>query len=195
MRELTYYVATTVDGFIAAPDGSFDAFLSEGPHLADLFAEFPETVPGHLRELVGVPAGTPNRHFDTVLMGRATYEVGLAVGVTSPYPHLRQYVFSGALPASPDPAVRLVRGDPLDLVRQLKAEPGELGIWLCGGGALASALLPEIDQLVLKVNPVLLGAGIRLFAGAAGPTPLRLEVTASRGYDNGFTLVRYRVMR
>jgi dihydrofolate reductase len=91
MRELTYYVACTTDGFIARADGTFDWSLAEGEHLGDLFAEFPETVPGHLREALGVRG--EGREFDAVLMGRRTYEVGLALGVTSPYPHLRQRVY------------------------------------------------------------------------------------------------------
>ena len=195
MRALTYYVACTVDGFIAAPDGSFDAFLSEGEHLADLFAEYPETVPAHLRALVGAPEDAESRHFDTVLMGRSTYEVGLAVGVTSPYPHLRQYVFSRTMREPPDPAVQLVRGNALDVVRQLKRESTGKGIWLCGGGALAAALLPEIDALVLKINPILLGAGIPLFAGPPAAARVALERNYSRSYDNGFALVSYRVKR
>jgi dihydrofolate reductase len=190
MRELTYYVACTVDGFIARPDGAFDFYLTEGEHLAELFAEYPETVPGHLREALGVRG--ENRHFDTVLMGRKTYEVGLAVGVTSPYPHLRQVVFSRTLPASPDAGVELVAGDPLSAVRALKREPGA-GIWLCGGADLAARLFPEIDDLVLKVNPVVLGAGIPLFAGAVDTTALAL--VSSRIYHNGFMLLRYRPRR
>jgi dihydrofolate reductase len=108
MRELKYYVACTVDRFIARPDGSFDFFLAEGEHLTDLFAAFPETVPAHLRDTLGVRAG--NRVFDAVLMGRRTYQVGLDVGVTSPYPHLRQYLFSRTLTASPDEEVEIVSG-------------------------------------------------------------------------------------
>ena len=87
MAELKYYVACSVDGFIAREDGSFDFALVE-----DLFREFPETVPGHLRQQLGISG--PNRHCDVVLMGRATYEVGLELGVTSPYPHMEQYLFS-----------------------------------------------------------------------------------------------------
>ncbi len=190
MRRLTYYVACTVDGFIARADGSFDFFLTEGEHLADLFASFPETVPAHLRDALGVRGA--NQCFDAVLMGRRTYEVGLKVGVTSPYPHLKQYVVSRSLGRSPDAAVTLVPGDPVAFVRGLKQEPGK-DIWLCGGGELATTLFPEIDEIILKVNPVLLGSGIRLFSGAVRQSDLKLA--DSKVYSNGFVLLRYRVRR
>jgi dihydrofolate reductase len=190
MRELTYYIACSVDGFIARLDGTFDPLLAGGDPLAETVAEYPETVPGHLREPLGVR--DENRHFDTVLMGRRTYEVGLAIGVTNPYPHLRQVVFSRTLSASPDAGVELAAGDPLAAVRALKREPGK-GIWLCGGADLAARLFPEIDELVLKVNPVVLGTGIPLFAGAVDPTTLAL--VSSRIYHNGFLLLRYRPRR
>jgi dihydrofolate reductase len=188
MRKLVYYVACTVDRYIAREDGSFDCFLSEGDHLADLFTEFPETLPVHLREALGVTA--ENRWFDTVLMGRNTYEVGLPFGVTSPYSHMRQYVFSRSMKESLDNGVELVSGDPVALVKDLKQEDG-LDIWLCGGGALAGTLYSEIDELILKVNPVVIGSGIPLFAGAvAEPAPV--ELVSSRIYDNGFMRVHYR---
>lgn len=190
MRNLTYYVACTVDGFIARENGSFDVFPGEGEHYAYLFAEYPETIPGHLRAQLGI--GGENRHFDTVLMGRATYEVGTAIGVTSPYPHLRQLVVSSTMGASPDPAVELVTGDPVGRVRALKREDG-LDIWLCGGGSLAAALYDEIDELVLKVNPVALGAGIPLFRGPERPRSLRL--TDHRTFDGGVAVHSYRVAR
>src|SRR4029450_3108949 len=99
MRKLPYFVACTVDGFIAREDGSFDFFPMTGEHLPYIVAEYPETISVNLRELLGVRAGNP--HFDTVLMGRHTYEVGLPLGLTSPYAHLRQYVVSSTMTASP----------------------------------------------------------------------------------------------
>jgi hypothetical protein len=75
MRELKYFVACTVDGFIAAEDGSIDAFVDDRDYFAELFESFPETCPGHLREALEVRG--PNKHFDAVLMGRNTYEPGL----------------------------------------------------------------------------------------------------------------------
>ena len=189
MRALTYFVACTLDGFIARRDGSWDFFIPEGDHIAGQVAEYPETVPGHFRGPAGIDA--PNRNFDAVLMGRATYEVGLPLGVTSPYPHMAQYVFSrSAAPASAD--VHHVQGDELAVVRTLKREPG-LGIWLCGGGRLASSLAPEIDELVLKVHPVALGEGIRLFEGLAAP--VRLVPLESHAWSSGVVFRRYRVKK
>lgn len=190
MRPLIYYVACTVDGYIARTDGRHDFALSSGEHLADLLRKFPEMVPGHSRATLNVTA--PNQVFDTVLMGRATYDVGLALGWTSPYAHLRQYVFSRTIERSPDPQVELVHDDPVATVRVLKHESGK-AIWLCGGARLASVLLSEIDEFILKVNPVLIGSGIPLVAGATHD--IALELVESQTYANGFALQRYRVTR
>ena len=188
MRKLTYYVACTIDRYIARRNGSFDFFLPEGEHLADLIASFPETIPAHLRDVLGVR--DENKVFDTVLMGRRTYEVGIPLGVTNPYPQMTQYVFSRSLAAPPDPAIRLVSGDPVACVRGLKEEAGK-GIWLCGGGDLAATIYPEIDELILKVNPVVLGSGIPLFAGEVATASAVLA--SCRIYENGFMMQRYRL--
>ena len=198
MRTLTYYVASSVDGFIAHEDGSWGGFLTEGEHLVDLFAAFPETIPDHLRDVLPDPLRQAlgprglTKRFDTVLMGRATYEAGLNLGVTSPYPILKQYVFSRTMTESPDAQVALVSEDAVAVVRALKQEAGQ-GIWLCGGGRLAATLFSEIDELIIKLNPVLLGAGIPLFAGAVEQTAL--ELTDRTVYDNGFVLLHYRLKR
>lgn len=188
MRKLIYYVACSMDRFIARLDGSFDFYLTEGPHLTDLVNTFPETVPGHLRTAVGVVR--ENQLFDTVLMGRATYEVGLREGFASPYPHLHQYLFSRSFKESPGPQVELVTREAVAFVRDLKQAPGK-EIWLCGGAHLATTLFSEIDELILKVNPILLGTGLPLFAGAVAETAL--EFAHSKTYSNGFMLLQYRL--
>jgi dihydrofolate reductase len=120
-------------------------------------------------------------------MGRHTYEVGLPLGVTSPYSHLEQYVFSRTTaPRSND--VHHVANEPVRAVQELKRRPG-MGIWLCGGGTLASALLPEIDEIVLKVHPVVLREGIALFAGTGAAT--RLMLRSSHVYTSGVMLNHY----
>lgn len=166
MRKLVYYVAVTLDGFIAGPDGgdpSGAEFFPITPDLIEfLVANYPETLPGPARDAMGL-AG-PGAHFDTVIEGRASYELGLAAGLDDAYPHLRHLVVSRTLGERTDLPVEIVASDPLTRVRELKSEDG-LDIWLVGGGTLAHALLPEIDRLVLKVNPSVIGSGIGLFAG------------------------------
>ncbi|UYQ78707.1 dihydrofolate reductase family protein [Glutamicibacter sp. JL.03c] len=165
MRKLVYYVATTLDGYIASPEGGDPSgahFFPLGADLIDFIVRnYPETLPGPAREAMGISG--PGAAFDTVLEGRSSYEVGLAAGTTDAYPHLRHLVFSTTL-TSQDPAIEIVRSDALDRVRQLKAEAGK-DLWLVGGGKLAHSLLPEIDRLVLKQNPSIIGSGIPLFDG------------------------------
>lgn len=185
-RKLVYYVACTIDGYIARAEGSFDCFPFEGEHFADLIARFPETFPAHLRPRFKVPEGA--RRFDTVLMGRNTYNVGVREGITNPYRPLRQIVVSRSMQASLDAAVELYGGSPQELARRLKREDGK-DIWLCGGAKLAASLFGEIDEFILKINPVLIGAGIPLFDGAAGVLPARL--IERKAYPNGFVFARY----
>ena len=186
MRKLIYFVAATVDGFIAAPDGGIDFFPLEPDLLDFVVAEYPETLPTHVRTRIGLDA--PNRVFDTLVMGKGTYDPALALGITSPYAHLKQYVFSRTAEAAPEPEVEIVTGDPVELVRRLKLQDG-LDIWLCGGGDLAAQLLPEVDELVVKLNPVLAGAGIPLLRSDFNPTPLTLRDT--RPLPGGVVVLRY----
>jgi dihydrofolate reductase len=51
-----------------------------------------------------------------------------------------------------------VNDNPIEYVRQRKKRTGP-GIWLCGGSDLAGALWPEMDELILKVNPMVVGSG------------------------------------
>lgn len=189
MRKLTYYVASTIDGFIATDDGSVDFFPVGGDHIPAITAQYPETLPTKVREAQGLdePAAT----FDTVLMGRRTHDFGVRTGTSSPYAHLRQFVVSRTLPENPAPDVELISADPLARVRALKREPG-LGIWLCGGGQLAQALLPEIDQIFLKLHPIVLGSGRPLFGtGSRLPEPNRFRVLTSRVFEDGVAFLKY----
>jgi dihydrofolate reductase len=173
MRRLIYHVACSADGLIARPDGALDGFLDgDGDHVADFLTTY--------------------EWFDTVLMGRKTYEVGLRAGITSPYPQMRQYVFSRTIRHTPDENVHLVSGDAQQLVARMKEEEGK-AIWLCGGADLAGTLFRAglIDEVMLKVNPLLLGTGIPQFAGAIAPT--RLQLTDCKRYESGVVRLRYDV--
>ena len=193
MRKLTYYIATTIDGFIAGPGGGDptgpDGFFAIGQDYIDhIVAEYPETLPGAVRVALGVTAA--GTHFDTAVEGRRSYQVGLDAGVTNAYPHLRHLVFSRTMATSPDPTVELIATDPAETVRELKQEAGK-GIWLVGGAELAGALYPEIDELILKLNPITVGSGIPMFSPAAAFDPRRYQLVDRTFLETGVAILTY----
>lgn len=186
LRKLTYLIAMSIDGYIAGPGDEIDVFPTPEPYLAYLAGEYPETVPSHVRQLVGATEA-PNKRFDTIVMGRRTYEPALDAGITSPYAHLRQYVVSTTI-ESPDPAVTVV-ADPVELVRSLKAEEEGLGIYLAGGAGLAGAVYGEIDEVILKLYPVMLGKGVPMVS--AGFDVTSFERADLAALDTGHVILRY----
>ncbi|MEU9110353.1 dihydrofolate reductase family protein [Streptomyces sp. NPDC048483] len=190
MRKLTYFIACSIDGFIGDPSGdasSMFQFLDE-EFVGYLKAEYPETIAVQGRTPLGLE-GAVNRSFDTVIQGRASYQLALDMDITSPYGHLREYVASRTLTESPDPNVTLVSGDVVGAIRELKAEDGDLGIWLCGGSQLAGELLDEIDELVIKTYPQVYGSGMPMFDSGFAVADFALE--SVRTFDNGVLVRTY----
>ncbi|MFF8934529.1 dihydrofolate reductase family protein [Streptomyces paradoxus] len=193
MRRLVYYVATTLDGFIAGPDGEDPTgpngfWPIQEDYIHHLVAEYPETLPVQARQALSVTAeGT---RFDTVLEGRRSYEIGLAAGIPDAYPHLRHLVFSRTMTESPAPAVELVADDPVETVRELKQQDGK-DIWLLGGAELAGALYAEIDTLILKMGPLTIGDGIPLFSRKAAFDPRTWTLTDQTALKSGAVFLTY----
>jgi dihydrofolate reductase len=187
--ELVYYVAVSLDGRIAAADGDFSMFPVEGDHMAVITDRFRDALPAPALAALGI---TPDLSvFDTVVMGRATHSVGVPHGLLSPYPHLRQIVASNSTPTVGDDVE--VTNDPVAVVREAKGRAGGADIWLCGGGVLAATLRDEIDRMILKVNPVVIGStGRPLFAG---PGIDRWEPTDVQSFASGVRIDEYRVRR
>lgn len=190
MRQLTYFVACSIDGFIGDPSGdasSMYKFVNE-EFIDFLKSDYPETISAGGRAVVGAE-GLANRRFDTVVQGRGSYQLALDTGVTSPYGHLREYVASRTVKESPDPNVTLLSGDLVESIRELKAEDGDLGIWLCGGSRLAGELLDEVDELVIKTYPQIYGSGMPMFGSDFAVTEFELD--SVRVFDNGVLVRKY----
>lgn len=191
MRKLTYYIAVTLDGFIAGPDDQVDFYPVTPAFAETLGTELADLQPAHVRAARG-GADEPVTRFDTVVMGRRTYEPALQVGITDPYAHLRTVVFSSSLPDSGEANVEIVRTDPVSRVRELKADDG-LGIYLAGGAGLAGVLLDEIDHLIVKKYPLIAGSGIPMTRHEFSPTEFALD--RMRSFDNGCVVLEYSRLR
>lgn len=97
-------------------------------------------------------------------------------------------MFSTTLVAG-TPDVEVVNDSPGHFIRELKRTDGP-GIWLVGGGRLAAELSTEIDELVIKRNPIVLGAGVPLYNGSFAPQ--QLKRTSSKTFDTGVVVEVYR---
>jgi dihydrofolate reductase len=173
VRALVYYIGVSIDGFIAGPGDEIDFYPMSDEYMQWTNDEFPDALPTHVRRHLGLDR-VPNRRFDTVVMGRRTYDPAYLAGIPNPYAHLRQVVVSRTL-QSPDPNVTVVHDDPVAAVRALKRERTGLDIYLAGGGQLAGQLLDEIDRLVVKLYPVVAGTGRTAFGPRFSPTSFELE--------------------
>ncbi len=172
MRRVRYSVAMSLDGFLAGPQGEIDWLLM------DLEIDF----------------AALTAEFDTLLMGRKTYEAALQLGGGPGMPGTRSVVFSRTLPASDDPDVT-ISPDPRGTIALLQQQPGK-DLWLFGGGDLFRSLLAAglVDTVEVAVIPVLLGQGIPLLPGSEAYR--RLKLTSHRIYkQTGTVFLVYDVLR
>jgi len=112
--------------------------------------------------------------FDTVLLGRKTYEATRQQGGGGEMPGMQAYVFSRTLRPEDCPGV-ILSDNPKETVTALKAEPGK-DMWLFGGGSLFRSLLELglVDSVEVAVIPVLLGGGVPLLPQPAKLSELKL---------------------
>ncbi|MGW0467141.1 dihydrofolate reductase family protein [Streptomyces sp. NPDC003027] len=191
MRKLTYFIACSIDGFIADPKGDATSTYQyvRGEYLEYLKTEYPETIAAQGWALLGVDPDSRNQHFDTVVQGMNSYRLGLDAGVPSPYAHMRELVATRSLTESPDPNVELITDDLIGRIRELKAEDSPLGIWLCGGSTIAGELIDEIDELIVKTYPQVFGSGMPMFGTDFEPRDFELGTV--RAFDNGVLVRTY----
>lgn len=176
MRKIIYHIATTVDGFIAHENGSLEGLLMEGDHVPD----FLESI---------------KNDYDATIMGKNTYEFGFKFGAKPGEPSfsqfgLKNYIFAenASYPAHPD--IEYIAEKQAVYVKNLKETQGK-DIWLMGGATLAHFLLQEklIDELILKVNPVIFTNGLSLFKG--NDIEVKLKNLRVKSYPNDAALLHY----
>jgi dihydrofolate reductase len=172
------YIATSVDGFIAGPDGDIE------------WLHRPEySVSG----MKGLSYDDFISTIDALVMGRNTFEKALSFG-SWPYGELPVIVLSGSpvrIPAHLEGRVRGESGTPEQIVSMLGAE-GKRHLYVDGGVTIQRFLEARlIHEITITRIPILLGSGIPLFGSRGPEQALRLiEAVAS---ENGFVQERYEV--
>lgn len=169
--EIVLYVATSIDGFIADPDGEvawLERFNVEGEDHG--YAEFLSEV-------------------DSVIMGATTYEQDLSRGGW-PYGARPTWVFTHrSLPTPRGATVRYVDGPVSNHIADIR-RTSEGAAYLVGGAQLVEQFMEAgaIDQLRLFVVPLILGNGLRLFETSE---PTSAELLGTRSYPTGLVELRY----
>jgi len=167
------FVGTSLDGFIARPNGAFD-FLPAGGGEPHGYEEFMATV-------------------DALVIGRNTYETVLGLDAW-PYGAKPVVVLStrSLAPAPVEAVVERMSGQPADIVSALAAR-GIRHIYVDGGRTIQAFLRAGlIQRLVITRVPVLIGSGIALFGATGSDIPLRH--IATRPYASGLVKSEYQVI-
>lgn len=171
---LIYHATSSLDGYIARPDGRLDWFDAE--RQADEAYSFQYFYAG----------------IDSLLMGRMTYEALLAKGSAWPYPGKPCVVLTRFNLPRTSSEVQLTHCTPAQALAALR-EAGFQRTWLVGGGSLAGTCYAAglIDEMLINLAPHLLGAGIRLFATGLERD---LQLSDQRRFNNGTLQLHYRVI-
>ncbi len=168
--KIIYYVASSLDGFIAARDGSID-WLDEYNSTSENY--------GYKSFLDSI---------DGLVLGRKTYQQILGFGEW-PYAGKPAFVLTGKNLTSYQDDVIAVSD--IDQVLTEIDQKYIKRLWLIGGGFTATEFLKRglLTELIVTYIPIMLGDGIRLFSLPA--TEKEMKIINTRTYSNGVVQLHY----
>lgn len=175
MGSFKLYIASTIDGYIAKPDGNLD-WLTGFPNPDQLdygYQDFLDTI-------------------DTVIMGRTTYDEILSFGVDWPYSNCKSYVVTSNKSYNiKTPNTQLLHDIGKNELERLQNE-SKKNIWIVGGGRLISAFINNsaIDEMIISLVPIILGEGIKLFPNRSKET--QFEMLKIEPFSNGLTNLHFK---
>ena len=171
-RKVILYIAMSLDGYIAKPDGDL-SFLSmvaqDGQDYG--YSDFVSSV-------------------DAVIVGRKTYEKVTSMGYEFAHADKDAYILTRT--ARPNiGGIKFYSGDIPNLISELKALPGK-SIFCDGGAEIVNELLKDnlIDEFYISVIPILLGDGIALFKPQR--PELNLKLISAKSFDKGLVQLHYK---
>jgi dihydrofolate reductase len=174
MAQVQLYIATSLDGYIARPDGNLDWLESfPNPDLLDY---------GYMDFI---------KQIGTVIMGRKTYSWVIDGGQEWPYTEQDTYVVTRNQGLELKiPKGKAFSGDLSELIKSLRTT-AEKDIWLVGGGELNTLFLNQdlIDKMIITVIPVIIGEGIPLFPNKPKESTWKLE--HSEAFSTGVISLAY----
>jgi dihydrofolate reductase len=175
MSKVILYIAASLDGFIARPDGNLD-WLTGLPN------------PDHLDHGYGDLLAQTS----CIIMGHSTYQEILGFGIEWPYIGTETWVMTGNpdfKPATPDTFA--LSGDTETKFEAIRLRQPK-NIWLVGGGRVVTWFLNHdlIDEMIIAIIPCLLGKGIRLFP--EDPKESQWKLVKSESFSTGVVNLSYR---
>lgn len=177
MPSFQYFVASSLDGFIATADDQLDWLLQ-----FDGFDGGKESYDAFMADV------------GCIVMGGGTYAWLMEHEPGNwPYPSTPCWVFTHhELSAPKGSDITFVRGPVAEFVEDLKEQAGGRNVWIVGGGVLAAQFADAgaLDELIISIIPVVLGSG-KAVLPMAGPTP-PLELVSSHTLGRGIVELRYR---
>jgi dihydrofolate reductase len=184
MRNVTYAMSTSLDGYIVGPDGGFDWTVPD----EEVFRFWIDEIRGVGVHLLGRRLYETMLYWETADQDRSLDDAELEwAGLWKPLPKV---VFSTTLTAVQGNA-RLASGDPAEEIERLRAEPGQGDIAI-GGATLAAEVAAAglLDEYRAMVYPVLLGGGIPFFPQLE--RRVDLELVETRTFSSRVVYLRYR---